>query len=397
LLPPLRGQTSLACFVDVMSIGGCARFRYTRQVMFKQIQINSQVRGERDASNKYETIKLGLDVHADSIRVVRMIDGATPQPAQKMSPKDFLIWVAKQVPLAQKVHSCYEAGPFGYGLHRQLVALGIENVVIRPQVLDEYYSRVNTDKTDAAALTRRLDAYVRGNRKALSVVRVPTEAEEQKRVASRQREQLMRELQRVAAQGRSLLLSQGYREKGVWWKLRWNHLQSRLPEWLAKHLEVFRTVLQALQTQLNEATRSLEEQAPEARPRGMGGLTCAIIQREIGDWQRFKNRRQVGSYTGLCAGVSSSGRSTQMLSVNKCGNQRLRCALVVMAWRMLIHQPRCHAVEKWRKVLLNTKAKASAAARKKAIVAVARQLAVDLWRWQTGRATPEQLGWEMAA
>jgi hypothetical protein len=54
-------------------------------------------------------------------------------------------------------------------------------------------------------------------------------------------------------------------------------------------------------------------------------------------------------------------------------------------------------VEKWRKVLLNAKAKASAAARKKAIVAVARQLAVDLWRWQTGRATPEQLGWEMAA
>ena len=139
--------------------------------MFKQNHINSQVRGERDASNKYETIKLGLDVHADSIRVVRMIDGATPQPAQKMSPKDFLIWVAKQVPLAKKVYSCYEAGPFGYGLHRQLVALGIENVVIRPQVLDEYYSRVNTDKTDAAALTRRLDAYVRGNRSQTQVIR----------------------------------------------------------------------------------------------------------------------------------------------------------------------------------------------------------------------------------
>jgi transposase len=363
--------------------------------MNKQIHTDSQVRGEQVASKKYPTIKLGLDVHADSIRVVRMIDGATPQPAQKMSPKDFLKWAAKQVPLADKVYSCYEAGPFGYGLHRQLVAMGIENVVIRPQVLDEYYTRVNTDKTDAAALTRRLDAYVRGNRKALTVVRVPTEAEEQQRIASRQREQLRREMQRVAAQGRSLLLSQGYRERGVWWRMRWLELRTRLPQWLAERLEVFRVVLQALNSQLNAATRALEEQAPPERPRGMGGLTYETVQREIGDWQRFKNRRQVGSYTGLCAGVSSSGRSTQMLSINKCGNQRLRCALVVMAWRMVIYQPRCHAVHKWRKILLN--AKAGAAARKKAIVAVARQLAVDLWRWRTGRATPEQLGWIMAA
>ena len=111
-------------------------------------------------SKQYRCIKLGLDVHADSIRVVRMIDGATPQPAQKMTPDEFPKWAAKQLTLADRVCSCYEAGPLGYGLHRKLLALGIENIVIRPQVLDEYRVRVKTDKTDALALTKRLGAPV---------------------------------------------------------------------------------------------------------------------------------------------------------------------------------------------------------------------------------------------
>ncbi len=78
-------------------------------------------------------IKLGIDVHAESYRVVRQIDHSTAQPAQKFRPKDFLVWVRKHLALAQEVHSCYEAGPLGYGLHRALVQRGIHNVVIRPQ------------------------------------------------------------------------------------------------------------------------------------------------------------------------------------------------------------------------------------------------------------------------
>jgi transposase len=94
---------------------------------------NSQNRGEPVSVTRVNVVKLGLDVHADSIRVVRQLDHATPQPAQKFSPAQFLEWAKKQVRLAQKVYSCYEAGPFGYGLHRQLTALGIENLVVRPQ------------------------------------------------------------------------------------------------------------------------------------------------------------------------------------------------------------------------------------------------------------------------
>ena len=130
-----------------------------------------------------------------------------------------------------------------------------------------------------------------------------------------------------------------------------------------------------------------------ARPKGLGGLSYEVIQREIGDWQRFANRRQVGSYTGLCGGISSSGASHRLLPITKHGNVRLRTALIELAWRLVIWQRDCKLVAKWRPVLGNPKA--TKAKRKKAIVAMARQLAVDLWRWRTGRVQPAELGWHL--
>jgi transposase len=62
-----------------------------------------------------------VDVHLDVYVVVRIIDGGTPQPPQRFKPKDFLPWCVKQLTLAEKVFTCYEAGPFGYTLHRQLI------------------------------------------------------------------------------------------------------------------------------------------------------------------------------------------------------------------------------------------------------------------------------------
>jgi transposase len=225
-------------------------------------------------------------------------------------------------------------------------------------------------------------------------VRVPTPAEEQKRIASRQREQLKREVQRLAAQGRGLLLTQGQREKKGWWEgKRWEQLRVKLPLWLVERLEVFRRLLAALTVELDAATLALEAAAPAARPKGLGGLTYELVEREVGDWNRFDNRRQVGSYTGLCGGVSSSGNSQRLLPITKHGNVRLRTALVEMAWRLVLWQPECKLIQKWRPVVGNPKA--TKAARKKAIVAIARQMAVDLWRWRTGRVQPADLGWKM--
>lgn len=361
----------------------------------KQQAINiSEVRAEQAASKKHQTIKLGLDVHAETVVVVRILEHSAPQPAQKFTPAKFMGWVKTQLGLAEAVHSCYEAGPFGYGLHRDLVALGIQNVVVQPVCLDERHTGVNHDKSDAKELAMRLDRYVAGNTHAIATVRVPTLEEEPKRIESRQREQLKREVQRVAAQGRGLLLTQGYRERKGWWEEnRWEQLHVKLPAWLVERLQVFRRVLACLTTELDTATKALEAAAPALRPKALGGLSYEVAEREVGDWNRFNNRRQVGSYSGLCGGVSSSGQSMRLLPITKHGNVRLRTALIELAWRFVLWQPTSHVVKKWERILFNPKA--SKGARKKAIVAIARQLAVDLWRWRTGRVKPEDLGWVM--
>jgi len=362
--------------------------------MKRQVTNISEVRAETAANTTVGTIKLGLDVHADTIVVVRLLDHSAPQPAQKFSPTRFLEWVKMQVQLAGAVHSCYEAGPFGFGLHRELLRLGIQNLVVQPVCLDEHRKGVNHDKSDARELALRLDRYVAGNHRALAQVRVPTPEEEHKRVHSRQREQLKREVQRLASQGRGLLLSQGYRERKRWWQAqRWSDLQAQLPAWLVERLEVFRRVLATLQQELVSASAALAAAAPALRPKGLGGLSYTVVEREVCDWHRFQNRREVGSYTGLCGGISASGKSCYLLPITKHGNARLRTALIELAWRMLLWQPRSKLVQKWWPVLGSVRA--TKAAKKKAIVAMGRQLAVDLWRWRTGRAQPAELGWDM--
>jgi transposase len=170
------------------------------------------------APQKAQTIKLGVDVHLDLYVVVRVIDGGTPQPPQRFKPVDFMMWCAKQLTLAEKIFTCYEAGPFGYGLHRRLVKMGVTNYVIRPRDWDEYGKKVKTDKRDALAMAQCLDRYVSGNREAFCVVRVPTEAQEQERSLSRQRESLQQDKQRLAAQGRSHALYYGGHLQGEWWR-----------------------------------------------------------------------------------------------------------------------------------------------------------------------------------
>jgi transposase len=126
-------------------------------------------------------IKLGIDAHADSYVVVRQVDQATPQPAQRFTLEGLLAFARRQVAVAQTVHSCYEAGPFGYVLHRQLTALGVNNVVVRPRDWSTYGERIKTDQRDAAALCSCLDRHLAGNRGALAIVRVPSATEEQAR------------------------------------------------------------------------------------------------------------------------------------------------------------------------------------------------------------------------
>jgi transposase len=177
-----------------------------------------------------------------------------------------------------------------------------------------------------------------------------------------------------------------------WWRVQgWTALEKLLPGWLRARLEVFRPVLRVLDAQIAALTVELEKAAPPELPSGLGKVTSVTLSREVCDWARFKNRRQVSSYTGLCPGEYSSGGKRVTGRVSKHGNPRLRSALVECAWRLVRFQPGYPPVRK-RLPLLAKGAKATGAARKKAIVAVARQLAVDLWRLHTGQCSAEKLG-----
>jgi len=334
------------------------------------------------------TIKLGLDIHAQKVAVCAQVDGATPQPAQLVLRVRLLGWIAQ---LRSKhpgaaVISCYEAGPLGYALHRELTAVGITNYVVAPQRLDDRGKQQKTDRLDARGLLERLDRYVRGNRHALAIVRVPTPAQEQARALVRLRDQLMRTRRQHEAQGRSALLLQGIQVSGPWWRpCRWQKLAPDLPAWLKEVVEVLQKLAFAADTQERALRAQLEAAAPAALPRGVGALTWIILSREILDWSRFKNRRQVASYTGLCPGIRQSGAKARGGCINRCGNRTIRTALIELVWRLTRWQSQYPPV----RALVS--GELSVRHRRKAAVAAARRLAIDLWRLATGQCTAAQL------
>ena len=122
----------------------------------------------------------------------------------------------------------------------------------------------------------------------------------------------------------------------------------------------------------------------------MGALTSQVLEREFLVWKRFKNRRQVGSLTVMCPCVHASGTHSSSGPITNHGNRRIRTALIELAWRSVRFQPDYPPLKKWKLVLLNPKA--AGGAKKKAIVAVGRRLAIDLWRINTGKSTLAKLG-----
>jgi transposase len=343
----------------------------------------------------HSVIKIGLDVHARLYVAVAQYDHLLPKPARRLAPTEFVPWVEQLLRAGHTVHVVYEACGFGFGLYRELKALGVHCYVIAPRKLDEGCTRVKTDPRDAATLCQRLSRYLDGNTRELAVIRVPTEEQEQDRHVSRQRQQLVHLRQKLEAQGRSLLVNHSLPSPAHWWKNQtWSRLRKLLPSWICIRLEVHQPALLTLQQQIDALTAELEAAAPADVPAGVGKLSTVVMTREICSWERFRNRRAISSYTGLCPGEHSSGTKRVPGRVTKHGNPRLRAALVECAWRMVRFQPNYPPVKKRLSVLAPQArgARASGGQRKKAIVAVARHLAVDLWRIHTGRCSAAQLG-----
>lgn len=360
---------------------------------------------------QYQVVKIAIDMHSKLWVAARQVDNATPQPPQKFTPQQCLKFIARQLDLAPKVVCCYEAGCFGYAPQRQIEALGAQCLVIAPQNWDERNKRVRTDRTDTMAMLTRLDRYVAGNRKALAVVRVPSLAQEVARSRVREREQLMSDRNRCANRGRSLLMQYGLEATWSWWKPdRWKKTRELVAGQLPQHAPQLLKILDDHYQAVWAASQKLEELTLEQQKRqkqrqkqkqptdvprlhGIGELSLSRIEAEIGDWNRFANRRQVASYSGLCPGVSGTGGVFTNLSVNKCGNRRLRTVLMELAWLLVRFQPRYFPLQRWKAVLSGT----NRSAKKKAIVALARRLVVDLWRIATGRSSPQKLGLQLAA
>ena len=236
------------------------------------------------------------------------------------------------------------------------------------------------------ALADRLDRFVRGNTKAFSQVRAPEPDEEARRAEGRLRESLRDSRREWEARGRSVLLAQGHHVKGAWWRQRaWKTLRESLAEWLVQLLEAMRSVLTTLDEQETAVRERLEASAPADLPKAVGALTWTLLHREICDWKRFKNRRQVASYTGLCPGIYQSGGTCRHGSITRRGNPRVRHLLVELVWRLARWQPDYPPV----RALLEGVVRG--AARRKLVVAAARRLAVDLWRLATGQTTADKL------
>lgn len=339
-----------------------------------------------------ETIKLGVDAHRNKYVVVVKVDASAPMRARRFSQEEaFLSFVGELQSRCDELYCSYEAGPFGYRLHRRLESMDVTNYVIRPINWDEHGKRVKTDNRDATEIVLALDGYLRGNTRSFSVIRVPGEQEERLRGVSRLRESLMKQRKRLGSQGRGIALYHGGHLKWNWWSKRcWPKLREELEDYLLELLEPIQAQLVVVEDQLSKVLKRLEAMPQPALPKGIATILFQSMEREVCHWGRFSNRKQVGGFTGLCPSEYTSSNHRLQGSINKHGNPRLRRLLIEAVWLLWQHNRTYCRFARWPEKL---EAKNISKARlKKLVVATARQFAVDWWRLRTGRVNAADLG-----
>ncbi|HEX5091434.1 MAG TPA: IS110 family transposase, partial [Burkholderiales bacterium] len=338
------------------------------------------------------TFTLGLDVDLRWVVVATQCDHGTIAPARKLTRAQLITWVQAQVRAGHTVHTVYECCGFGYTLHEQLSAAGAQSLITTPMRLNLERRRKN-DRLDARELCVRLSRYLAGQRHELRPIRIPSRAETQRRELGRQREFFKREVRRLENHGRALRIEHEHETLPAGWAgpRKWKQLSKECSAFVRAQLEPVAHHIRSLKAELDRLTHQLEALvAAEAIPTGLGTLTVALLDGEVCDWQRFGHRKAIGSYTGCCPSEHSSSSVQRFGHIDRHGNARVRVLLVEAVWRLLKWQPGWHARQKWL-----AKLKHGASLKKKIAVALARQLAIDLWRWRTGRATAAELGWTL--
>jgi transposase len=307
--------------------------------------------------------------------------------------RDRLAKVSGRVP---KVRLCYEAGYDGFWLARFLKQRGIECRVMEPASLqvNRRARRVKTDRIDVESLLHTLIAWRRGERHVCSMVVIPSVEEEDLRRSHRERDRLVRERTAHTNRIKGLLFGQGIR--GINVMRHYKNLVPAdlvtgdgrpLPERLGREIsrEIERLALVQVQLVEIERERDLAPTPCEAterkrhellRLKGIGPTFSAVLSREV-YYRHFANRRQVANYIGLAPSPYDSGDSRRSQGISKAGNSLARYTMIQAAWLWIKHQPNS-ALTQWFRRRTEGESKRM---RCVMIVALARKLAIALWRY----------------
>ncbi len=290
---------------------------------------------------------IGLDVHKDSIAVAVALPGRDePQYRGEIAHERRKIqkWLAR---LSAEFEGlvllfCYEAGPCGYGLYRQLVAAGHDCQVVAPSLIPKKAGeRVKTDRRDALKLARLL----RGG--DLTPVWVPDAEQEAMRDLTRARDDMKSQERKARQQLNAFVLRHGYhwpRGRTRWTKTHFNWLESIRFEqaWLQVVLQEYIDAVKAAMQRVADLTDQLMRALPNwslapvvealVALRGIDTLAAAVLLAELGDISRFDSPKQLMAYLGLVPSEHSSGGRRRQGAITLTGNSHARRMLVESAW-----------------------------------------------------------------
>ena len=301
--------------------------------------------------------------------------------------------------LEARVRSCYEAGRDGFWLHRWLIAQGIDNLVVDSASIEvnRRARRAKTDRLDGDKLLGMLVRYAAGERRVWSVVRVPTPEHEDARRAHRELGRLGQERTSHINRIRGLLVLQNLRVKNVggrlwqrWWS---SHAGELLPgvraeiERESERLSLVQAQIRTIEGQQRQAIEAATEpQVAQLMQLGAIGMSSAwVLVKELFGWRGFRNRREVAGCLGLTPTPYDSGQSEIEQGISKAGNRRVRTLMVELAWCWLRYQPGS-ALSRW---FTKRFAGSGKRMRRIGIVALARRLAIALWRYLQDGLIPQ--------
>jgi transposase len=302
--------------------------------------------------------------------------------------------------------SCYEAGRDGFWLHRYLLSCGIENVVVDSASIEvnRRKRRAKTDRIDVRKLLHKLLRYHGGERLVWSVVNVPSEQAEDGRQLHRELEVLKKERTMHRSRLKSLLIQQGIvapnpssRKFLIQLETfrRWDgtELPADLKSRIIREHGRLRMVEEQIYTLNKERENrvaaadnmSMQQVAHLMTLVGIGMNSSWKFVMEFFAWRDFKNGKQIGALSGLTPTPYDSGSSLREQGISKAGNERVRTLAVEMAWVWLRFQPQSK-LSQW---YLKRFAEGGKRMRRIGIVAMARRLLIDLWRYLEHGVVPE--------